>query len=170
MNYAEIKPYDIANGPGVRVSFFVSGCRHHCRGCFNEIAWDFNYGKEFTQETVDYLLECLNKPYIKGITILGGEPLDPKNISTVELLVNAIRNVYGNDKSIWIYTGYTINNFMKDSTAEYILNNIDVLVDGPFIEEQKNLMLRFKGSENQRIIDMKKTIKENKIVLWNDEK
>lgn len=170
MNYAEIKPYDIANGPGVRVSFFVSGCRHHCRGCFNEIAWDFNYGKEFTQETVDYLLECLNKPYIKGITILGGEPLDPKNISTVELLVNAIRNVYGNDKSIWIYTGYTINNFMKDSTAEYIFNNIDVLVDSPFIEEQKNLMLRFKGSENQRIIDMKKTIKENKIVLWNDEK
>lgn len=173
MNYAEIKPVDIANGPGVRVSIFVSGCRHHCKGCFNSIAWDFDYGKPFTNEVVDHIIDLLKPDYIKGITILGGEPLDQNNQYSVSKLIFRIRQVYGNTKSIWVYTGYvlgdnipTVDRYNCCTSYEHILNNIDVLVDGPFIEEKKNLSLRFKGSENQRIIDMKKTRYYKKVILW----
>lgn len=177
MNYAEIKPVDIANGPGVRVSLFVSGCRHHCKGCFNEIAWDFNYGKEFTEDTINELLDLLKKPYIKGFTFLGGEPLDPRNVMCVGYMISHIRRCEETkDKSIWVYTGYTLEylggiaNYDEAGCLPYILRHIDVLVDGPFVEDKKNLMLRFRGSENQRIIDMKKTIENHEVTLWDDKK
>ena len=173
MNYAEIKPVDIANGPGVRVSVFVSGCNHHCKGCFNEIAWDFDYGKPFTNETVQYILKLLEPDYIKGLTILGGEPFDLKNQLYVIELVKAVREKYPN-KSIWCFTGYV---FDKDIITykigtkpmiDNLLKYIDVLVDGPFIETQKNLSLRFRGSENQRLIDIKRSLYYNKIILLDD--
>lgn len=175
MNYAEIKPVDIANGPGVRVSIFVSGCEHHCKGCFNSIAWDFDYGKPFINEVMDYIIDLLKPDYIKGITFLGGEPMHPNNQCDVAKLIYKIREIYEDTKSIWLFTGYVLGeNIINACTPkcntffEFILNNIDVLVDGPFIEEKKNLSLRFKGSENQRIIDMKKTLYYNKICLWTD--
>lgn len=175
MNYAEIKPVDIANGPGVRVSIFVSGCEHHCKGCFNSVAWDFDYGKPFTDEVMDYIIDLLKPDYIKGITFLGGEPMHPNNQYDVAKLIYKIRKVYGDTKSIWLFTGYVLGGNIIDAckckcciSFEFILNNIDVLVDGPFIEEKKNLSLRFRGSENQRIIDMKKTLYYNKICLWTD--
>ena len=168
MNYAEIKPVDIANGPGVRVSLFVSGCNHHCKGCFNSIAWDFNYGKPFTDEVIDKIIDYLKPDYITGITFLGGEPLDPKNQYDVSKMINEVRKVYGEKKSIWLYTGYLLGNSIPHIVyiTSYILKNIDVIVDGPFIEKKKNLSLRFRGSENQRIIDMKKTIENKEICLW----
>lgn len=170
MNYAEIKPVDIANGPGVRVSLFVSGCNHHCKGCFNSIAWDFNYGKPFTDEIIDKIIDYLKPDYITGITFLGGEPLDPKNQYDVSRMINEVRKIYGKKKSIWLYTGYVLGNNIPHVVyiTGHILKNIDVLVDGPFIEEKKNLSLRFKGSENQRIINMRKTIKNKEICLWED--
>lgn len=148
MNYAEIKSVDIANGPGVRVSVFVSGCNHHCKGCFNETAWDFDYGKPFTNETIEHILKLLEPNYIKGLTVLGGEPFDPKNQLYVLKLVKAVREKYPN-KSIWCFcfTGYV---FDKDTVTykigtkpiiDNLLKYIDVLVDGPFIEAQKNLSL-----------------------------
>ena len=173
MNYAEIKPFDIANGPGVRVSVFVSGCIHRCKGCFNEVAWDFNYGKPFTNETVEYILRLLQPDYIKGLTVLGGEPFDPKNQLYVLELIRAVKEKYPN-KTIWCFTGYV---FDKDIVTYKIgtkalltnlLKYIDVLVDGPFIESQKNLSLQFRGSENQRLIDIKRSLYYNKIILWDD--
>lgn len=174
MNYAEIKNVDIANGPGVRISLFVSGCPHHCKGCFNEVTWDFTYGKPYTQETINHILELLKPDYIKGITFLGGEPMAPSNQESVLNTMRQIKEHYTN-KDIWLYTGYLLDTDimrkMVDTlphTSE-ILSYIDVLVDGPFIEEQKNLNLQFKGSENQRIIDMKKTLSSGSIVLWSED-
>lgn len=173
MNYAAIKNCDIANGPGVRVSLFVSGCTHHCKGCFNEIAWDFNYGKPFTQQTVDEILEMLRPDHIKGITLLGGEPFEPQNQPALLDLVRQIRNKYP-DKSIWAFTGYL---FDKDILARKLgpweitkefISYLDVLVDGPFILEKKDLSLRFRGSSNQRLIDVPASLRENNIVLWED--
>lgn len=170
MNYAEIKPVDIANGPGVRVSLFVSGCNHHCKGCFNYVAWDFSYGKQFTDDVINKIIELLKPGYITGITFLGGEPLDPKNQYDVSRMINEVRKIYGEKKSIWLYTGYVLGDNIPHIVyiTSYILKNIDVLVDGPFVEEKKNLSLRFKGSENQRIIDMRKTIENKEIYLWED--
>lgn len=178
MNYAAIKPMDIANGPGVRVSLFVSGCTHHCKGCFNEVAWDFNYGKPFRNNTIDYILSLMRPGYIKGITILGGEPFEPENQGAIVQLLRAIKNdAELCNKSIWAYSGYTFerikSHFSEDEIDSKItdefLSYLDVLVDGPFIEEKKNLMLRFRGSENQRLIDMKKTLFFNKVILWDGE-
>lgn len=173
MNYATIKPRDIANGPGVRVSLFVSGCTHRCKGCFNEVAWDFNYGEPFTQATIDDILNMLEPDFVKGITLLGGEPFEPQNQKPIVELLRQIKAKYPR-KSIWAFSGYL---FDKDIlagrlgdpslTREY-LEYLDVLVDGPFIEAQKNLSLRFRGSENQRIIDVKKSLKAGQIVLWQD--
>ena len=178
MNYATIKPVDIANGPGVRVSLFVSGCTHHCKGCFNEVAWDFEYGKPFRNNTIDYILSLMRPAYIKGITILGGEPFEPENQGAVVQLLRAIKkDPKLRSKSIWAYSGYTYEKIkahfseieVDPKITDEFLSYLDVLVDGPFIEEKKNLMLRFRGSENQRLIDMKKTLFYDKVILWNGE-
>ncbi len=170
MNYAEIKNCDIANGPGVRVSLFVSGCTHRCPGCFNEVAWDFAYGKPFTQETIDRILEMLRPDYIRGLTLLGGEPFEPQNQDAVVELLRQVKKEMP-QKSIWAFSGYL---FDKDilsgrlgDTREY-LRFLDVLVDGPFVEAKKNLSLRFRGSENQRLIDVPKSLEQGEVVLWQD--
>ena len=170
MNYATIKNCDIANGPGVRVSLFVSGCTHRCPGCFNEVAWNFDYGQPFTQETIDEIIKMLRPAYIRGLTLLGGEPFEPQNQSAVVELLRQIKRELP-EKSIWAFSGYL---FDKDicsgrlgDASEY-LSYLDVLVDGPFVEAKKNLSLRFRGSENQRIIDVKKSLATGEIVLWDD--
>lgn len=172
MNYATIKECDVANGPGVRVSVFVSGCNHHCKGCFNQEAWDFNYGKEFTQETIDQVLKDLDHDYIEGLSLLGGEPLEYNNQKGLLPLVRQVKEKFPN-KSIWCYTGF---DFEKDvmgkmyntwEETKELISDIDVIVDGKFQEEKKNLSLRFRGSENQRLIDVKKSVAESKVV-WAD--
>ena len=170
MNYATIKNCDIANGPGVRVSLFVSGCTHRCPGCFNEVAWDFDYGTPFTQETVDSILAMLKPDYIQGLTLLGGEPFEPRNQAAVVDLLRQVKEAYPK-KSIWAFSGYL---FEKDilsgrlgNTREY-LSYLDVLVDGPFVESKKNLSLRFRGSENQRLIDVPASLQKGETVLWQD--
>ena len=172
MKYATIKTYDVANGPGVRVSLYVSGCNHHCKGCFNPETWDFNYGKEFTQDTINTLLNAMDKEYIDGITILGGEPLDPVNQKEVANLINQVKQKYPN-KSIWCFTGFDFEKevmgkmYKTFDTTKQIIDNLDVLVDGKFKEDKKNLSLRFRGSENQRIIDVKKTLNSDQII-WKE--
>ena len=170
MNYATIKNCDIANGPGVRVSLFVSGCTHRCPGCFNEVAWDFNYGEPFTEEVMDRILDMLRPPYVRGLTLLGGEPFEPQNQGAVVELLRKIKKEMP-EKSIWAFSGYL---FEKDilsgrlgDTSEY-LSYLDVLVDGPFVETKKNLSLRFRGSENQRIIDVPASLKAGEVILWQD--
>lgn len=173
MNYAEIKNYDIANGLGVRVSLFVSGCTHHCKGCFNPMTWDFSYGKPFTQAVQDELLEMLSPSYIDGLTLLGGEPFEPENQRALLPFVKAVRQQYP-DKNIWCYTGYKLDEeLLRPSRArcevtDELLSLIDVLVDGEFIEEQKNISLSFRGSENQRLIDLPTTLKTSSIALINE--
>ena len=173
MNYAEIKNCDIANGPGVRVSLFVSGCTHHCPGCFNQVAWDFDYGQPFTQQTIDEILKLLAPRYIKGLTLLGGEPFEPENQLAVVELLRQIKSKYP-EKTIWAFSGYLFDRDIlpghlgdPEITREY-LSYLDVLVDGPFVEAKKNLSLRFRGSENQRIIDVPASLAAGKIVLWQD--
>lgn len=156
MNYSAIKYYDIANGPGVRVSLFVSGCRHHCKNCFNEEAWAFNSGKPFTEAVQQDILEHLAPSYIEGITILGGEPFEPENQPEVYKLIMKIKEVLP-QKSIWIYSGFTLEQLRGGSrasgdTCNKILYSVDVLVDGPFIEDLKDISLEFRGSKNQRIL------------------
>ena len=170
MNYATIKNCDIANGPGVRVSLFVSGCTHRCPGCFNEVAWDFDYGQPFTQETIDSIVDMLRPSYVRGLTLLGGEPFDPRNQGAVVELLRQIKRELP-PKSIWAFSGYL---FDKDilsgrlgDCTEY-LSYLDVLVDGPFVEAKKNLSLRFRGSENQRLIDVPASLSAGEIVLWED--
>ena len=170
MNYATIKNCDIANGPGVRVSLFVSGCTHRCRGCFNEVAWDFHYGEPFTEAVMDSIVEMLRPTYIRGLTLLGGEPFEPQNQNAVVELLRKIKKELP-DKSIWAFSGYL---YEKDILSgrlgdcmEY-LSYLDVLVDGPFVEEKKNLSLRFRGSENQRLIDVPASLSSGRTVLWED--
>ena len=170
MNYATIKNCDIANGPGVRVSLFVSGCTHRCPGCFNEVAWDFQYGEPFTEEVMEKILTMLRPAYIKGLTLLGGEPFEPQNQGAVVELLRRIKKEMP-EKSIWAFSGYL---FDKDilsgrlgDCSEY-LSYLDVLVDGPFIMAKKNLSLRFRGSENQRIIDVPASLKAGEVILWQD--
>lgn len=176
MNYAAIKSYDIANGPGVRVSLFVSGCTHHCPGCFNPETWDFDYGEKYTEEIKEKVLELLRPDYISGLTILGGEPMEPKNMLDVADLISTAKRLYP-DKTIWLYSGYTFEELdsptklaMTNIIKENILRRLDILVDGPFIETQKDIGLLFRGSANQRIIDMPKTRAAGKIVLWEGDK
>lgn len=173
MNYAEIKNCDIANGPGVRVSLFVSGCTHHCPGCFNREAWDFDYGQPFTQETIQRILNLLKPTYIRGLTLLGGEPFEPENQGPVLELLRQLRAQYPK-KSVWAFSGYLFDRDILSGrlgpweiTREY-LSYLDVLVDGPFIEAKKNLALRFRGSENQRLIDVPASLASGQIVLWRD--
>lgn len=173
MNYATIKDKDIANGPGVRVSLFVSGCTHRCKGCFNHEAWDFGYGQPFTQETVDSILEMLQPAYVKGITLLGGEPFEPQNQPALVELLRQIKERFP-EKSIWAFSGYLFDRDIQPGrlgdpavTAEF-LSYLDVLVDGPFVEEKKDLTLRFRGSSNQRIIDVPASLRQGQVVLWQD--
>ena len=162
MNYATVKFNDIANGEGVRVSLFVSGCTHHCKGCFNAETWDFNYGIPFTDETIDVILDMLNNKHIAGLSLLGGDPLEESNQKALLPLVKKVKSLYPN-KDIWCYTG-----FLFEDVREYeILPYIDVLVDGRFVEKLKVANLRFRGSTNQRIIDVKKTKEKSEIILWN---
>lgn len=170
MHYATIKNCDIANGPGVRVSLFVSGCTHRCPGCFNEVAWDFSYGQPFTEETEDYILNLLRPDYVQGLTLLGGEPFEPQNQGSVVKLLRRVKQELP-QKSIWAFSGFLFDRDICSGrlgdTAEY-LSYLDVLVDGPFIQEKKNLSLRFRGSENQRLIDVKQSLATGQIVLWQD--
>ena len=160
MNYCEIKDCDIANGEGIRVSLFVSGCTHHCKGCFNKETWDFNYGEEFTAEVEDKILNMLSRSYINGLTLLGGEPFEPQNQRVLCPFLKRVKEMFP-DKNIWCYTGYTYEtDLLENSRArcectDDMLRMIDILVDGEFKEELKDITLKFRGSSNQRIIDLK---------------
>ncbi len=171
MNYGEIKKTDIANGEGVRVSLFVSGCTHHCEGCFNPETWNFCYGREFTSETEKELLNALSPDFINGLTLLGGEPFEPQNQRALVPFLKKVKENFPH-KSIWCYTGYLLDEeLLKDSRArcevtDEMLGMIDVLVDGEFKQELRNITLRFRGSENQRIIDVKKSLRNGEIVLY----
>lgn len=170
MNYGEIKKCDIANGEGVRVSLFVSGCTHRCKGCFNEDTWDFSFGKQFTEETQDSIIDALSRSYINGLSLLGGEPFEPQNQRTLVPFLKKIKKLFP-DKNIWCYTGYRLesdllqNSRAKCECTDEMLKMIDVLVDGEFIEELKDIGLAFRGSSNQRIIDMKNTLTRGTICL-----
>lgn len=171
MNYADIKKYDVANGPGVRVSIFVSGCTHKCPGCFNEEAWDFNYGKPFTDKTLDYIIDLLKFDHYVGITFLGGEPMELINQQGLLPLARKIKQTYP-DKSIWCFSGYDFENdiigrmYREWPETKELLSYIDVFVDGKFIEAKKDLSLVFRGSSNQRQIMVSESIKQGKIILW----
>ena len=169
MNFSAIKTHDVANGIGVRVSLFVSGCTHHCKECFNPETWDFNYGEPFTCEQETQILDALKPAFIKGFSLLGGEPFEPVNQRTLVSLLKKIKKAYP-EKTIWCYTGYVLDReLLKESRArcevtDEMLSYIDVLVDGEFIAEQKDLNLRFRGSTNQRIIDVQKTLEQGQII------
>lgn len=170
MNYATIKKYDIANGLGVRVSLFVSGCTHHCKNCFNAVAWDFNYGEPFTKEVEDEIIEALKQPMISGLTLLGGEPMEPVNQRGLLSFLKRVKAQIP-DKTIWCYSGYVLEEVLTgrahiDITDE-ILEMIDVLVDGKFVEELKDITLKFRGSSNQRVIDLKTTLATKQLCLIN---
>ena len=166
MNYGTIKTYDIANGVGVRVSLFVSGCRHHCKNCFNREIWEFDSGESFGDSQKAYIMQNLEPSYIDGLSLLGGEPLEPENQKGLLDLVQEVKNKYPN-KTIWCYTGFTFEYLVShklnfDPYLKDLLENIDILVDGPFIEELKNPSLAFRGSSNQRILDCKESLKNLK--------
>ncbi len=173
MNYGEIKKVDIANGEGVRVSLFVSGCTHHCKGCFNPETWSFSFGKTFTEETEDEIIGYLNHGYIKGLSLLGGEPFEPENQRALLPFLKRVKAMFP-EKNIWCYSGYTLDEeLLKESRArcevtDEILSLIDILVDGEFIEAKRNLMLKFRGSENQRVIDVQKSLEVGEIVKYLD--
>ena len=173
MHFASIKNCDIANGVGVRISLFVSGCTHHCHICFNQEAWDFNYGQQFTKTQEDQIIDLLKPDYIAGLSLLGGEPMEDLNQKGLLPFVKRVKEIYPN-KTIWCYSGYTYEYLLeKSKTQEYtkeLLSLIDVLVDGKYVEELHDLSLRFRGSSNQRIIDVPKTLQQNKIVLWQEGK
>lgn len=173
MKYATIKEIDVANGPGIRVSLFVSGCTHHCKGCFNPETWNFNYGDDFTPEVEDRILEAMKPAYIKGFSLLGGEPFEPQNQEALLPFLRRVKAAYPN-KTIWCYSGY---DFEKDmltgnlgpwEVTHEMLTLIDVLVDGEFVLEKKNPNLRFRGSENQRVIRVADSLNSDTVVLWDD--
>ncbi len=172
MNYGEIKKRDIANGIGVRVSLFVSGCRNACKNCFNKETWDFSFGQPFTEETAQAIMEYLKPDYITGLTLLGGEPLEPENQPELFSLTSLVKNKFPN-KDIWCFTGFTFEELNSEncrantSFLQPLLRNIDILVDGRYNEEKKNISLQFRGSENQRIIDLPKTYSSGEITLWS---
>ena len=164
MRYNVVRKMDISNGPGIRVSVFMQGCSFHCKNCFNQETWDFEGGKEFTQNTIDEVLNLCEKPHIKGLSILGGEPMHPKNIENTTLLAKRFKEVYPN-KTIWAWSGFLFDRDLKDKE---VLQYLDVLVDGQFVEELKNPTLKWRGSSNQRVIDVKKSLKKGEIVLFCD--
>lgn len=173
MNYATIKTHDTANGPGVRVSLFVSGCTHQCKGCFNPEAWDFNYGEPFTEAEEAAIVQGLEPWFIRGLSLLGGEPFEPVNQQALLPLLRKVRKAYP-EKTVWCYTGYDFEQDLLTgrlgdwATTEEMLSYIDVLVDGEFKLDLKNPNLRFRGSENQRVIDVKKSLRGDELVLWEE--
>lgn len=173
MYYGTIKNCDIANGTGVRVTLFVSGCRNRCKNCFQPQTWDFNYGEPFTEETENHILKLLEPNYITGLTILGGEPFEPENQRELLPFLKHVKSEYPN-KTIWCFSGFTfeemhtVGNRSCTEITDELLSYIDILVDGRFIEEQRDISLRFRGSRNQRIIDLKSTLKNKSITLWQE--
>ena len=173
MNYGEIKNCDIANGQGVRVTLFVSGCTNHCEGCFQPQTWDFGYGEPFTKETEDKIISMLEPGYINGLTLLGGEPMEPENQRALLPFVRRVKETYP-QKTVWCFSGFTLDELLRDGShprcevTDGLLSYIDVLVDGKFILAQKDISLRFRGSRNQRLIDLPATLKTGKIHLWDD--
>lgn len=171
MYYGNIKKYDIADGEGVRVTLFVSGCTNKCKGCFQPETWDFCYGQPYTEETEKEILEAMNNDYIQGLTLLGGEPFEPDNQRVLVTLLRKVKETYP-DKDVWSYTGFVYDKDLVPGGRRYtevtdeMLSMIDVLVDGPFVEEKKNISLSYRGSENQRVIDLKKTLQEGKVILY----
>ncbi|MBE7088106.1 MAG: anaerobic ribonucleoside-triphosphate reductase activating protein [Clostridiales bacterium] len=174
MNYATIKWYDISNGPGVRVSLYVSGCRNRCKNCFNPETWDFNYGQPFTKEVEDKIIAALAPDHIKGLTLVGGDPFEEENQEALVDFVERVRATYPN-KTIWCFTGYDFEAHLLTgkkgniNTVMRLLNCIDVLVDGRFVEELKDIRLRFKGSTNQRYILVKESLERDEVVLWDEQ-
>ncbi|MCD7843240.1 MAG: anaerobic ribonucleoside-triphosphate reductase activating protein [Clostridiales bacterium] len=172
MNYAAIKTHDIANGPGVRVSLFVSGCTHHCEGCFNPETWDFHYGQPYTAETEQEILDACDKPYIRGLSLLGGEPFEPANQKALLPLLRRFRERFP-DKTVWCYSGYNYELDMLTgqlgdwAVTKEMLSLLDVLVDGEFVLDQKDLNLRFRGSANQRIIDVPRSLERDQVLWWD---
>ena len=171
MHVGEVMTADVANGEGMRVSVFVSGCRNHCKGCFQPQTWDFNYGREYTPEIEQFIIDELSKSYYDGITILGGDPMEPENQEPVLRLLRRIKKELP-DKNVWAYPGYVYDRDLVpggkrfvDGVTRELLESIDILIDGRFVEELKNLMLNFRGSGNQRIIKMKETLETGKVVL-----
>lgn len=171
MHYGNIKLNDIANGEGVRVSLFVSGCTNHCKECFNPETWNFEYGKPFTEETEKFILDNLKSDFVNGLTLLGGEPMEPKNQAVLLPFVKKVRATYP-DKTIWLYSGFRLEDeLLKPGTypnCEYtleLLKNVDILVDGRFDRDLKKITLNFRGSSNQRIIDVQQSLKQNRVVL-----
>ena len=164
MKYNKIRKMDISNGPGVRVSVFMQGCVFNCKNCFNPETHDFNGGNDFTDETIEKILDLCKNDYIVGLSILGGEPLHPKNIEGSTKLAKRFKEIFPN-KNIWIWSGYLFEEYLKDKE---IINYIDVLVDGQYNDDLHSPMLKWKGSSNQRVIDIKKTLKKEKIVLYED--
>lgn len=169
MYYSEIKECDIANGPGVRVTIFVSGCTHHCKGCFNEMTWDFQYGRQFGEQDIEKILKLMEPSYIAGLTLLGGEPMEYVNQQGLLPLLRRVKERYP-EKSVWCYTGYLydkdiLQDFCKKwQETKEMLSYLDVVVDGEFVEELKDISLRFRGSSNQRIIDVKKSMQTGEVV------
>lgn len=171
MNYGEIKKTDIANGPGVRVSLFVSGCTHHCKGCFNPETWDFHYGQEFTKDVEEQIIALLEPGFIAGLTLLGGEPFEPENQRVLLPFLREVKRRYPH-KTVWCYTGYLLDEELwKDSRArcevtDEMLSLLDVLVDGEFVEADKDISLEFRGSKNQRMIDVAESLKQGRVCLY----
>lgn len=172
MNYATIKKRDIANGIGVRVSLFVSGCTHHCKNCFNKETWDFSYGEKFTEYTENLILDYLEPDFVNGLSLLGGEPFEPQNQEALTLFLRKVKERFPY-KDIWCYTGYLFDKHLLECSrarCEYtdeMLSYIDVLVDGPYVEEQKDITLQFRGSKNQRVIDVQQSLSKGEVVLWD---
>jgi len=162
MRYNKIRKMDIANGPGVRVSIFMQGCEFHCKNCFNSETWGFDGGEEFTDETIEKVLNACDKEYIEGLSILGGEPMHPKNIEGTTKLAKAFKEKFPN-KTLWAWSGFTFEKYLKDKP---VLNYVDVLVDGQYVDELHNPTLKWKGSSNQRVIDVKKSLKKDKVILF----
>lgn len=172
MNYATIKTHDVANGPGVRVSLFVSGCTHHCKNCFNKETWDFNFGEPFDENAENIILEAMDHSFIAGFSLLGGEPMHPDNQSAVLGITKKVKEKYP-DKNVWCYSGYLYEDILEGrvgdkDTANDLLKCIDILVDGKFVEELKNPGLQFRGSSNQRIIDVQKSLEKGEICIWDE--
>lgn len=173
MNYATIKKIDVANGPGIRVSLFVSGCTHHCKGCFNPETWNFNYGSPFTEEVEEQILTYMQPDYIKGLSLLGGEPFEPENQKALLPFLRKFKERYP-QKTVWCYSGYDFEKDMLTGNlgpweiTKEMLSYIDVLVDGEFVIEKKNPNLRFRGSENQRVIRVADSLEHDNVILWDD--
>lgn len=163
MNISQIRKYDVANGQGIRTTIFVSGCTHNCKGCFNKEYQNFNYGSKFTSETEDLILNYLADPNVKGLSVLGGEPF--QNVDGLIDLLHRVSREFP-EKDVWVWTGYTWEEIVKDKEKRYLLPFIDVLIDGKFIESKKNLKLKFRGSSNQRVIDVYESLKANEVKLY----